>query len=159
MNNNQKTLRDYSLTLLILSVLDVFIFVTDIIGGFVNKTFDAALLKVEPDLQTAVRVGIVIVAVVFFALIGAQVAIALKGMKIAENPTSEKGHITAAKVFFVVSVIGVISTVVTLFDSGKTVDVIDTVLTLANAVIDVCVFALFIKAAKAVRQSVLDLEK
>ena len=85
---------------------------------------------------------------VFLAL--AEAFIGIEGLKISREPDDSKGHIIASKIFLVINGIAVVSLVVSLINNEA--PVVDTVLTLANTVLDIVFYVLFIKAANAVRE-------
>ena len=83
-------------------------------------------------------------------LVLAEAFIGIKGLKVSRQPNADKGYITVTKVFFVINIIAVLSFVTSLF--GPEVSVVDTILTLANTVLDIVIYAFFIKYATAVRK-------
>lgn len=153
----RKNLHDYGLVLVVIGVLNLFSFVLTVVSGLVDGTISKALANVEADIIVAVKVVLCIIAALMGLLAVADALIGIKALKISKNPKADKGHITAAKVFAVISVISAISAVVTLFDG--TAPIVDAIITLANSVLNVVVYVLFIKAAQAVRQDVLTGEK
>lgn len=153
----RKNLHDYGLALVVIGVLNLFSFVLTVVSGLVDGTINKALANVEADIIVAVKIVLCIIAALMGLLAVADALIGIKALKISKNPKADKGHITAAKVFAVISVISAISAVVTLFDG--TAPIVDAIITLANSVLNVVVYVLFIKAAQAVRQDVLTGEK
>ena len=147
--DKRKNLHDYSLLLIFLSVLDVFSFVATVIAGIVDGTVSDALATVEADMLTAVKIGLVVAAVLMALLAFAEVFIGIKGLKVSREPSADKGYIIATKIFFVLSIVASISFFVTFFDGNA--PIVDTILNFANAVLDIAVYAIFIKAANAVR--------
>ena len=87
-------------------------------------------------------------------IVFADAIIGIKALKISKTPTAAKGHIIAAKIFFVLSVIAAISAAVTLFDGSA--PIVDAILNLANSTLGAAVYLLFIRAAQAVRRDVLN---
>ena len=146
---NRKNLHDYSLLLVVLAALELINLVAMAIGAVVNGTLADALSKVAPNIKGATEIVLMVFAALAVLLILAEAMIGFKGLKASRQPSAAKGYITAAKVFFVLSVLGTVSAVAGLFD--KPVDMFDAIITLVNVVLDVVVYFLFIKAAKAVR--------
>lgn len=151
---NRKNLHDYGLVLIFLGALNLFMFVATIVAGFVDGTFAKAFADVAPELLLATKITLGVVGALMGLLVFADVLIGMKALKVSKNPNTDKGYITAAKVFFVLSVISTISAVVSLFD-GST-PIVDGILNLANAALGAAVYVLFVKAAQAVRRDVLN---
>ena len=154
---NRKNLHDLGLGLIIIGVLNLFMFVSSLVGGLVDGTINEALASVEPELLGAVKVVLTIVTMLMGSLVFADVFLGMKALNVSEHPTADKGYITAAKVFFVLSVIAVVSTFVSLFD-GNT-PIVDAILNFTTVTIDACIYFLFIRSAQAVRQDVLNSKK
>ena len=151
---NRKNLHDYGLVLIVLGVLNLFMFVSSVITGLVDGSIAAALATVEAELLVAVKVVLGVIGGLMGLIVFADVLIGWKALKVSKTPNADKGYITAAKVFFVMSVISAISHAVTLFQGSAAV--VDTVLNLVNAILGAVVYVLFVKAAQAVRQDVLN---
>lgn len=152
---NRKTLHDYSLVLILLTALDIFSLISNTITNYLNGVYDEALATVEPNLLTAVKVCLIVFFVLEVILIVSQILIGCKGLKVSRTPVASKGYITAAKVFFVLNIIAAVAAVIVLIDSQSS-RLIDNSLNLLCAIADVVLYAYFIKAAKAVRRSVLE---
>ena len=151
---NRKNLHDYGLALIFLGALNLFMFVGTIVAGLVDGTFAKAFADVAPELLLATKITLGVVGALMGLLVFADVLIGMKALKVSKNPNTDKGYITAAKVFFVLSVISAISAVVSLFD-GST-PIVDGILNLANAALGAAVYVLFVKAAQSVRRDVLN---
>jgi uncharacterized membrane-anchored protein len=151
---NRKNLHDYGLVLVVLGVLNLFMFVSTVVAGLVDGTVTEALATVDAEILVAVKVMLGVIGGLMGLIVLADVLIGMKALKVSKNPNADKGYITAAKVFFVMSVISAISAVVTLFDGSA--PIVDTILNLANAALGAVVYVLFIKAAQGVRRDVLN---
>jgi hypothetical protein len=150
---NRKKLHDYSLLLIFLGVLNLFMFGMTIVARVVDGSFSAAFAKVEPDILVATKVTVAVFGVLLLLLVVADALIGIKGLKVSANPTTDKGYITLAKVFFVLSALAAVFSVGSLFDRGT--DIVENILTLANGVIDTIVYGYFVKTAQAVRADAL----
>lgn len=150
---NRKNLHDYGLVLIILGILNLFTFGSTIVSGLVDGSVKDALATVDADILVAVKVVLGVIGGLMGLLVFADVLIGVKALKVSKNPVSDKGYITAAKVFFVISVISVISAFLSFFDGNASI--VDSIINFANAVLDSVVYFLFIKAAQAVRRDVL----
>ena len=151
---NRKNLHDYGLILIVLGILNLFMFISTVIAGLVDGTIFEALATVEAEILVAVKIGLGVIGGLLGLLVFADVLIGIKALKVSENPTADKGHIIAAKVFFVISVISTVSAFSMFFDSNA--PIVDSILNFANAALSAVVYIFFIKAAQAVRLDVLN---
>ena len=151
---NRKNLHDYGLVLIVLGVLNLFMFVSTVITGLVDGSLAEGLATVDADILVAVKVVLGVFAVLMGLLVFADVLIGMKALKVSKTPNTDKGYITAAKVFCVMSIISAISAFVTLFDGSA--PIVDAILNLANAALGAAVYIYFIKAAQAVRRDVIN---
>lgn len=151
--DNRKKLHDYSIVMICFSVLNVFTFLGTVISTFIDGSFDKSLNSVEADIVGIVKIVLIIFGVLMMILALSDALIGLKGLKVSREPNADKGYIVVAKIFFVLNVFAVISSVTSLINN--TTPIIDGILSLANTVLDVIVYALFIKAATAVRRDVI----
>lgn len=154
---NRKNLHDYGLVLIVLGVLNLFMFVSTMITGLVDGSITAALANVEAEILVAVKIVLGVLGGLMGLLVFADVLIGMKALKVSKNPSSDKGYITAAMVFFVMSIIAAVSAFASFFD-GNT-PIVDAILNFANSALGAAVYFLFIKAAQAVRRDVLNVEK
>ena len=154
MMDNRRNLRDYSVCLLTLIALDIFTAFGTLVNGYFDGTFERAFANVDPSLATAAKVVMGVILALEVALIVAQILIGLKGIKISKNPTADKGYITAAKVFFVFSIIAAISYVISMF-SITAETAFNTIVSLLSTLCNVACYAFCIKFANAVRQDAL----
>ena len=150
---NRKRLHDYSLVMILLSVLGTFNFVLTAIGSIVDGSLKSAFATVDASILTAVKIVFGFVAALMVLLVLAEVFIGLKGLKVSREPNADKGYITITKIFLVLNVIVIPSYVLSLVNN--TAPVLDTVLSLINAGLDIVIYALFIKNASAVRKDFL----
>ena len=151
--DNRKKLHDYSIVMICFSVLNVFTFLGTVISTFIDGSFDKSLNSVEADIVGIVKIVLIIFGVLMMILALSDALIGLKGLKVSREPNADKGYIVVAKIFFVLNIFAVISSVTSLINN--TTPIIDGILSLANTVLDVIVYALFIKAATAVRRDVI----
>ena len=151
---NRKNLHDYGLVLIVLGVLNLFMFVSEVIGNLVDGSMAAALAGVDAGILLPVKIVMGVLGSLMGLLVFADVLIGLKALKVSKNPNTDKGYITAAKVFLVLSVVSAISAFGSLFN-GST-PIVNAILNVANASLGAAVYVLFIKAALAVRRDVLN---
>jgi hypothetical protein len=151
--DKRKDLHDYSLVLIFLSILDVFSFFARLIASIVNGTVSDALATVESDILGAVQIVLVVFVALMTVIALSEAFIGIKGLKVAQNPSADKGYIVAAKILCVLSVIAAASFAANFF--GGNVDIVTNIFNLVNSVLDVVVFVLFIQVATSVRSSVL----
>ena len=77
----------------------------------------------------------------------------IKALKVSKNPTADKGYIIVTMVFLVLSALSVIACVVALFDAT---DIFGKILDLLLAVATSAIYFLFVQAANAVRNDVIN---
>ena len=145
-------LHDYSLALIFLAILDIFVLAGTVLAAYVSGTLQEALVLNNPENLTSVKVMLVVFAGFMGLMMLAEVCVGLKGLKVSRTPSADKGYITVAKIFLILSVIASVATFVGFFESTAYVD---SAITFVNAVLDVIVYAMFIKLANAVRADAL----
>ena len=149
---NQKKLHEVGLCLVMLAIVDLVHTILNAIDIFIDDKIDEMIASAtNPDVANLLRPTLVVIAAVAMLLAIGQILIGVKGMNISKAPTAAKGHITAATVFLVLNAIAVVSSVYDLI-SGAETNIISGALSIVTLVLDVVLFALFIKAAKAVRK-------
>lgn len=125
-----------------------FSFIRMIIQVFVGFEADPTQVGVSHEI-------IVVTMIVMFAvgliLLLPQLYVGVKGMKIAKNPTSSKGHIVWAVILLVFSAFGIISTVTSI---AEQINVVDNVITLVDHALDVIVYCMYIKYANRVLKGI-----
>lgn len=151
---NRKNLHDYGLVLILFGILNLFVFASTVVAGLVDGSIKGALATVEPDILVAVKVVLGIIGAIMALIIFADVLLGIKALKVSKNPNKDKGYITVAKVFFVLSIISALSAILALIDGNA--PVVDNILNLANAALSVIVYISFIKHAQAVRADVIN---
>lgn len=151
---NRKNLHDYGLVLIILGILNLFLFAATIVSGLVDGSIQGALANVEPDILVAVKVVLGIMGAIMGLIIFADVLLGIKALKVSKNPNKDKGYITVAKVFFVLSIIATLSAILALIEGNA--PVVDNILNLVNSALSVTIYVSFIKHAQAVRADVIN---
>ena len=145
-------LHDYSLALIFLAILDIFVFAGTVLAAYVSGTLQEALVLNNPENLTSVKVMLAAFVGLMGLMMLAEAWIGIKGLKVSRAPSADKGYITAAKIFLVLSLFVAVSTFVGFFETTAHVD---SAITFVNAVLDVIVYAMFIKLANAVRADAL----
>lgn len=154
---NRRKLHDWGIALIIIGILNVFVFVGTIVASMVDGSLAASLANVEPDIIVAVKVVLGIVCAFFGLLVVADVLLGVKALKVSKTPDASKGYIVIAQIFLIMSCIATISNSITVFIGGPST--VDACLNVANSTLNVCIYTLFVTAAKAVRKDVLDEKK
>ena len=156
LQEKRQKLREAGLCLMVLIFADLVIFVSNVIARFFDGTFNNALNGVEdPSLVLPVQIALIVAAVLAVAFIAAQFLIGLKAYKVSRSDSAEKGYIVGAKVFFILSVLSLIVSVVTLFDPNSNGGALNTALSIASITLDVVIYAMVINAAENFRKAVL----
>ena len=147
--DNRKKLNDVSIALIVLAACDLFSFFGTLLVKYFDGTFESAL----PEASASVITIAVIILLVFGAIVtGAQILIGYKGYKESKNPTGAKGYITAAYIFWVIAILGVVTSAVSVFKATGTDSIVNGISVISVA-LDVCIYGMFITEAKKLRKS------
>jgi hypothetical protein len=119
-----------------------------IIQLFVGFEADPTQVGVSHEIIVATMIVMFVVGLI---LLLPQLYVGVKGMKIAKNPTSSKGHIVWAVILLVFSAFGIISTVTSI---AEQINVVDNVITLVDHALDVIVYCMYIKYANRVLKGI-----
>lgn len=125
-----------------------FSFIRMIIQVFVGFEADPTQVGVSHEIIVATMIVVFVVGLI---LLLPQLYVGVKGMKIAKNPTSSKGHIVWAVILLVFSAFGIISTVTSI---AEQINVVDNVITLVDHALDVIVYCMYIKYANRVLKGI-----
>ena len=125
-----------------------FSFIRMIIQLFFGFEADPTQLGVSHEIIVATMIVMFVVGLI---LLLPQLYVGVKGMKIAKNPTSSKGHIVWAVILLVFSAFGIISTVTSI---AEQINVVDNVITLVDHALDVIVYCMYIKYANRVLKGI-----
>lgn len=145
MSNSRNHLKEASFLVLLFTA---FSFIRMIIQVFVGFEADPTQVGVSHEI---IVVTMIVMFVVGLILLLPQLYVGVKGMKIAKNPTSSKGHIVWAVILLVFSAFGIISTVTSI---AEQINVVDNVITLVDHALDVIVYCMYIKYANRVLKGI-----
>ena len=145
MSNSRNHLKEASFLVLLFTA---FSFIRMIIQVFVGFEADPTQVGVSHEIIVATMIVVFVVGLI---LLLPQLYVGVKGMKIAKNPTSAKGHIVWAVILLVFSAFGIISTVTSI---AEQVNVVDNVITLVDHALDVIVYCMYIKYANRVLKGI-----
>ena len=120
--------------------------VCELMFGDLNN---AAIPEGSPD--NILMITKIILFVVSLVLLLPQIYIGVKGMRIAKNPNSSKGHIIWAIILLVIAVLNLIDPIVGLINNGG---VYDNLTTLSSVVLEIAIYYDYIKYAGAVAKAV-----
>lgn len=138
----KKNLRIISLCLVIFSIVSLALAAMDLITFWMDRD------NYSGTSDGVVLASIGIVGVMSLLMVAVQIYIGLKGMKVAKEPDSSKGHITWATVLLVLSIIALVSPVMEMI---QTKAIVANVVTIIDCLVDVLLYYYFIKWAKEVR--------
>ena len=145
MSNSRNHLKEASFLVLLFTA---FSFIRMIIQVFVGFEADPTQVGVSHEIIVATMIVVFVVGLI---LLLPQLYVGVKGMKIAKNPTSSKGHIVWAVILLVFSAFGIIATVSSI---AEQVNVVDNVITLVDHALDVIVYCMYIKYANRVLKGI-----
>ena len=142
MSNARKNLKYMSIVILALTVFTLIRVVLDVFSIDLNA--DTIADGVNAALVLA---GQIFVCAFSLILLLPQVYVGVKGLKIAKNPVSSKAHIVWATILAVLSVLGTLSPLSAMVQTG---DFANNFVTLLDAATDAAVFIAYIGFAKQV---------
>lgn len=148
---NRKKLHDYGLIMILFGVLDLVTCLSYYVPMLISGKFPQELLEHSDVINPSVVVYITIALTALLVL--ADAFLGMKALKVSKNPTADKGYIIATMVFFVFSIVIVILGVIALFGAA---DIFDKILDLLLAVSTSVIYFLFMQAANAVRNDVIN---
>jgi uncharacterized membrane protein YhaH (DUF805 family) len=115
------------------------------VGGF---DIDPTQVGVSHELA---KVVMIVTFVFSLILLLPQLYVGVKGMKMAKEPTSSKGHIVWAVILLIFAVFGMISTASSM--AGNT-SIVDNIIALVDHALDVIVYCMYIKYANRVLKGI-----
>ena len=146
MNNSRSHLKEASFLVLLFTA---FSFIRMIIQFFVvGFEVDPAQVGASHEFIVA---AMLVMFVISLILLLPQLYVGVKGMKIAKNPTSTKGHIVWAVILLVFSAFSIISTVSSI---AEQINIVDNIITLFDHALDVIVYCMYINYATRVLKGV-----
>ena len=151
---NRRKLHESGVVLIIIGILNLFMFIATVIESIVDGTVAAGLANVEADILGAVKVGMIIFCVIMALLVAADILLGVKAIMVSKKPTANRGYIILAFVFCIISAIGIISNAISVFSGNGAI--IDSSLNIGSSALSVWVYSWFIGNAEAVRKDVLN---
>ena len=117
--------------------------------SFIRSILEVFLINVSlnniPD--SYIITAKLVICVIYTVFYIPQVYIGVKGIKVAKNPDSSKAHIVWAVIFLAFAVLGAISSVWDMINTG---DIVGSILGLINGVIDIALYFFYVRYAKQV---------
>ena len=142
MENARRNLKTYSIAVLALTALAL----AQLILGFLKlNTADLAIPEGTPEV--AVKIMSYVALVISALVLLPRVYVGVKGVLVANNPVAGKAHIIWGIILLVFCVITLISAITDAFNPG---DVFDKILAISAAVLDVLIYAQYVRYAKIV---------
>ena len=145
MEQTRKHLKFSSLAILALAGVSLINIVSELLFGEINN---AEIPAGSPD-NILLITKIILMAVSFLFLLP-QVYIGIKGLKVAKNPDSSKGHIVWGIILLVFAIIGMISPLIAVI---KQEEVFENASALLSILIEVAFFYDYVKYARVVAKA------
>ena len=143
MEQSRKHLKTWSIVVLIFTGLSLLDLVTELLFGDLNSV---TIPEGSPE-NILLITKIILLAVSLLFLLP-QLYIGIKGLKMAKNPDTSRGHIVWGTILLVISVIGLIAPVIAII---KQENIFENISQFASILIEALVFYDYVKYAKAVR--------
>lgn len=154
---NRRKLHESGVVLIIIGILNLFMFMATVVDSILDGTVAEGLANVDADILGAVKGSIVIVCALMALLVGADILLGIKAIQVSKKPTASRGYIIVAFIFSIMGLIAIISNAISAFSgSGAT---LDASLNAGTTALSVCIYAMFINNAEAVRKDVLSQKK
>ncbi len=136
------------------SKLILFLLGLTVIRLVLDAAFGGLAVDKVPEGFTAeiYQVVLLISLVLSFLLCLPDLYMGIKGLKIAEKPDDSCAHIVWAKILFVITVIAVVSSLISLFNAT---DITMEILEFVNVVLSAIAYFIYIKAATDLRNAVV----
>ena len=144
MDKDRKTLKEYSVVLLVLAGLSLIRLVFD----FCTIGFDVLALGVEGVSESLLKTITIIIFAIAIILLIPEVYVGVKGIKEAKNPTGAKAHITWSLILLILTTIGAISSIIDIFNGYAT----NKMLEILDMVVDASLLYTYYQTAKKVAQ-------
>ena len=144
MEKSTKRLRLFSILILASAAYSVFTVALELFfgGGFDNVTIP------DGSPENIVNIAKALLLVITIVMILPQIYVGIKGICVAKNPDSSRGHIFWAGVLFVFALIGAASAIIDMANGGSTDESVTSVV---NIVFDAIFYFEFITYARKVR--------
>ena len=143
MEKQRKLLKELSIVILVFAALSLVRMIVDVaVHGFVVTEIIEGM---SPEMLRAFAIVAWVLGLLF---LWPEVYVGYKGIKVANNPDDSKRHITIAKILLVLLVISLISAII---EITKSTDLVHSIITIADMVLDICIYFLYIKYAKEIR--------
>ena len=151
MEQTRKHLKFSSFAILALAGLSLINIVSELLFGELNG---AEIPVGSPD-HILFITKIILMAVSFLCLLP-QVYIGIKGLKVAKNPDSSKGHIVWGIILLAFAIVGLISPLVSIIKQDY---VFENVSELLSILVEVAFFYDYVKYARAVAKQINRIQK
>ena len=109
MGSPKKILKIYSFVMLGLAALTLASIILELRSGEINN---AIIPDGAPENVLAIAKGVILVISLVFLL--PQLYLGIKGLRVAENPDSSRGHITCSMVLLILSILALVTPIVSL---------------------------------------------
>ena len=154
---NRKKLHESGVVLIIIGILNLFMFVATIVESIIDGAVAEVLATLDADIVGAVKVGLVIVCVIMSLFVIADVLLGIKAIKVSKKPTASRGYIIVAFIFCIMNAVAIISNAISIFSGNGAV--LDSSLNLGTTTLSSFIYVWFINCAEAVRKDVLNEKK
>ena len=145
MEQSRKNLKLSAIAVLVWAGATLIGLISELLYGEINS---AAIPEGAPD-NILLITKIFLVSISLLLLLP-QVYIGIKGLMIAKNPNSSKGHIVWAVILLVFAVLGIIDPIVNLAKSG---DTFNDIRSLSGVVLEIAIYFGYIKYAREVHRN------
>ena len=152
MEQKRKNLKLVSFVVLALGALSLLNTIFELFFGTLDEAFKNTPIPegITVDIILISKIFVLVLAVLLFL---PQLYIGIKGMKIAKNPDTSKGHIVWGIILLVLSGFSLLSSGLALFQSGA--DLFAGISELCSMIVDFCFLVQFVCLAREIRKELL----
>ena len=144
MEKARKNLKEMSILVLIFAGISLVRMIVDVIlNGF---TLTQPIEGLSQELSNVIAIVVYVIAFLFLL---PELYVGYKGIKVSQTPDNSKSHITIAKIIFVCIILSLASII---FELVKGTNLVINILTVADVLIDVAVYYLYIRYANMIRK-------
>ena len=151
MEQSRKNLKTSSIIVLALAGLSLLNIIFELFFGSLNGALNSAAIP-EGATDNIILIAKIFILVLSILILVPQFYIGIKGIKIAKNPDSSKGHIVWGIILIVVTAIGLISPFRMLIQGEG--EAFGNVSELLSVGVDVFILFEYVKYARAVRKGI-----
>ena len=154
---NRRKLHESGVVLIVIGILNLFMFIATIVDSIIDGTVAEGLANVDASALGFVKAGIIVISIIMAILVGADIILGIKAIRVSKKPTASRAYIIVAFIFCLMGAVAIISNAISIFSGSGAI--LDASLNAGSTILSVFVYAWLINNAEAVRKDVLSGKK